>query len=395
MRLPNTLELCGDWGTKLKTDNDFGNSYSKLRKKTFIKGIQITGIAVVIVLIVRSLSYGKLGDVIVDFFVHTLGFDFEKVISIYQAFISGNIEIILAITIIIFMLILFRMLLNSYTKYLDEVISGIEKVSFTNKDKITLSPELRSVEQKLNSLNETLIRQDKEKKEMEQQKNDMLVYLAHDIKTPLTSILGYLSLIEMDKRISNEEKDKYIKIATQKAERLENLINEFFEIAQYSLQNVPLKKENIDLHYMMVQIREEMYPSLANANKSLDMDIPEEMVIWGNPDKLARVFINLIKNAIAYSEDGNVISVVSKEGEDKSTIMVKSRGTISHNDIDSIFDKFSRLNTARSSSTGGAGLGLAISKDIVELHSGHISAVSEDDLTLFIVEIPRDNNPSS
>lgn len=126
--------------------------------------------------------------------------------------------------------------------------------------KIELSPELDFVENKLNTVKNTLEKRQLETQQAEQEKNDLVMYLAHDIKTPLTSIIGYLSLSDEIPDMPNEQKSKYVDITLEKAYSLEKMINEFFEITKYNLQNIPLKEKEIDLYYMLVQITDEFYP---------------------------------------------------------------------------------------------------------------------------------------
>ncbi|MPN11689.1 Signal transduction histidine-protein kinase BaeS [bioreactor metagenome] len=185
-----------------------------------------------------------------------------------------------------------------------------------------------------------------------------------------------------------EQKAKYVGIALEKAYRLEKLISEFFEITRYNLQYVPLNKENINLCYMMVQIADETYPQLAASGKQIQTDIKEDIIVYGDSEKLARVFNNILKNAIAYSDNGSTIYITAQAEPDKVVIRFKNQGTIPQNQLSSIFEKFYRLDTARSSATGGAGLGLAIAKDIISLHGGAIRAQSDNEYTTFSVELP-------
>ena len=150
------------------------------------------------------------------------------------------------------------------------------------------------------------IKADMERKEqylkMEtQKKNDLITYLAHDLKTPLTSVMGYLNLLEDAPDMPLAQREKYTHIARKKAERLDSLIQEFFEITRYNLQNIVLEKENIDLYYMFMQMKEEFYPVLAQKGNKIELKMPEDLQVYGDADKLARVFNNIIRNAVAYS----------------------------------------------------------------------------------------------
>ena len=246
----------------------------------------------------------------------------------------------------------------------------------------------------LNKVKHTLERRALEAQQYEQQKNDLVLYLAHDIKTPLTSVIGYLSLLDEAQDIAQAQRSKYTHIALEKANRLETLVNEFFEITRYNLSNVPLTLKTIDLGYMMVQIVDELYPQLAALGKTVQMNIGDEISVVGDSEKLARVFNNILKNAIAYSEDGGLIEISAEEIAGQTIIRFRNAGTIPEDKLESVFDKFNRLNAARSSSTGGSGLGLAIARDIVRLHGGEISVKSAGGYTVFTVALPDALAPS-
>ncbi len=226
-------------------------------------------------------------------------------------------------------------------------------------------------------------------KEEAARKNDMITYLAHDLKTPLTSVLGYLSLLAEVPDMPAEQKARYVNIALDKAQRLEKLINEFFDITRYNLQQAELEEEEIDLSYMLVQMTDEFYPLLNAHGNTVNLQTNENILIRGDPVKLARVFNNILKNAIAYSYRETVIDVWTECEENEVRICFRNRGkTIPARKLDFIFKKFFRLDEARTSDTGGAGLGLAIAKEIVSLHGGTITAESAEELTTFCVSLP-------
>lgn len=220
-------------------------------------------------------------------------------------------------------------------------------------------------------------------------RNDLVTYLAHDLKTPLTSVIGYLSLLEEAPDMPPEQKGKYTRIALDKAYRLEQLVNEFFEIARYNLQQVKLEKERIDLHYMLVQMTDEFYPLLSARGNTAALEAREDLTVYGDPAKLARVFNNILKNALAYSDPGSEIVITAGQEGGRVVLSFRNRGpAIPADKLSAIFEKFYRLDEARASGTGGAGLGLAIAKEIVEAHGGTISAQSGDGVTTFTVALP-------
>lgn len=221
-------------------------------------------------------------------------------------------------------------------------------------------------------------------------KNDLITYLAHDLKTPLTSVVGYLSLLEEAPDMPEEQKAKYIRITLDKALRLEKLINEFFEITRYNLQQIILEKEDIDLAFMLMQMADEFYPILREHGNRVELRIKDNLTVYGDSEKLARVFNNILKNAIAYSDAGTEITIWVEEDDSDVTIYFRNYGkTIPAQRLDAIFEKFFRLDDARTTNTGGAGLGLAIAKEIVTLHGGTIMADSRDRETTFVVSLPK------
>lgn len=225
-----------------------------------------------------------------------------------------------------------------------------------------------------------------------QRKNDLIAYLAHDLKTPLTSVIGYLSLLTEAPDMPPEQRAKFTGIALEKALRLESLINEFFDITRYNLHEIVLERENIDLGYLLMQLAEEFYPALQAQGKTLAIDCPQELPISGDPDKLARVFNNILKNALAYSCENTRISLTAaKEGQTIRVSVSNFGKTIPKEKLAMIFDKFYRLDDARSTSSGGAGLGLAIAKEIVTAHGGTIGATSENQITTFTVTLPEND----
>ena len=220
-------------------------------------------------------------------------------------------------------------------------------------------------------------------------KNDLITYLAHDIRTPLTSVIGYLSLLDEAPDMPTEQRAKYVHITLDKANRLEKLVNEFFEITRYNLQQIHLEKEQIDLYYMLVQMKDEFYPILSERGNTAVLCADENLTVYGDPAKLARVFNNILKNAAAYSSPNTEILIRAEQRENSVVVTIQNQGpTIPADKLSAIFEKFYRMDEARTSDTGGAGLGLAIAKEIVTLHGGTITAESHENTTAFTVALP-------
>ena len=276
-------------------------------------------------------------------------------------------------------------------RYLDEVVEASEQLARPSDEPIVLPEDMKNVQDELNLVREQALRNAYLAREAEQRKNDLIVYLAHDLKTPLTSVIGYLTLLRDEPQISQELRARYTGIALDKAERLEELVNEFFDITRFNLTTLALEPERINLSRMLEQIASEFLPILAEKELRWRLDIQPGVEIVGDPDMLERVLDNLIRNAVNYSYAQTEIALSLIRLEDRVQIEVRNSGkTIPPDKLERLFEQFFRLDSSRSSATGGAGLGLAIAKEIVERHGGSIQAQSADESIQFTVLLPLD-----
>ncbi|MDR1329967.1 MAG: HAMP domain-containing histidine kinase [Oscillospiraceae bacterium] len=374
---------------KLKSKKRGGRAdYSKIKRRLYLYILIAVIAAVAFVVLLRQLLRGVAGNFIVELLIRGFHLDRQAAMRIYQYTVRNNLEILIYAAVALCFFLLCRIIFSNFMRYFDEVNDGIDALIRGGDAQIELSAEMAFMEQKLNALKRTLEKREQDAKLAERRKNDLVIYLAHDIKTPLTSVVGYLSLLDEAPDMPAEQKARYAHIALDKAYRLERLIDEFFEITRYNLQAITLSKKDFDLYYMLVQMTDEFYPQLSANGKRAAVRASENLTIYGDPDKLARVFNNILKNAIAYSPDNSVIDITAAISGGTATIVFSNAGSIPKDKLASIFDKFYRLDSARSSDTGGAGLGLAIAKEIVVSHGGRIYADSDGKQTSFTVELP-------
>ncbi len=392
---------------------EFGHGFWKRRKKnaaysklTFRIFMQTFAIVILTFLIIFTFYsrfwFRRVGDWIVQFLQDAFHLGREEALNIYKYGLRENSSLIIFGAVAVLFLLLFRVSLSWFVRYFNEIDAGLDRLIQGDNKEISMSPEMAPMEQKLNVLRQALEKRELEAKLSEERKNNLVMYLAHDIRTPLTSVIGYLSLLEEAKDMPMEQREKYVHVTLEKANRLEQLINEFFEITRYNIQEIILEKEKIDLYYMLVQMLEEFYPALEEKGNRAVLHSSEDVCVYGDSVKLARVFNNILRNAIAYSYRDTQIDIFveevygknagdgpAKEKPEKIVVCFRNRGkTIPKEKLSSIFDKFYRMDEARNSDTGGAGLGLAIAKEIVARHGGRIFAESEREQVAFWVELP-------
>lgn len=350
--------------------------------------IALIAFLVVIVLYVLILQQ-RVGNWIVDLLEFFMRIEEEEALLIYYYYFLAFKEVFFSVAMIaVFFFLLWR-LFRWMTQYFKEIDQGIETLLAEEENEIRLSLEMKPFERKLNTVKQTLARRKAEAWLAERRKDDLVMYLAHDIRTPLTSVIGYLNLLEEEPDMSVKQRADYVHITLAKAYRLEKMIDEFFEITRYNLQQIELSKDSIDLYYMLVQLSDELSPVLSAHGNSVVLKADENLTIYADADKLVRVFANIMKNAASYSYPDTEIVITAEKIEEQLTISFQNRGeTIPDEKLALLFDKFYRLDVSRISDTGGTGLGLAIAKEIVSLHGGRICAASENEVNTFSVVLP-------
>ena len=305
--------------------------------------------------------------------------------------IRNRISVIMVLVLVVGYIVIFLHYFEKVLGYLEEVIRATENVYSEREEWISLPSELGEVETQMNQIKQNVMQKERIAREAEQRKNDLVVYLAHDLKTPLTSVIGYLTLLRDERRISEELQEKYLSIALDKAERLEYLINEFFEITRFNLSNITLEKGQVNLSRMLEQLVYEFGPMFREKGLKCDLQTEPELMLCCDIDKMQRVFDNLLRNAVNYSYENSRIQIVVRREEGKIHMTFVNCGpTISEEKLERIFEQFYRLDSARTTKSGGAGLGLAIAKEIVELHGGTIRAFSADEQIVFELLLPNE-----
>lgn len=309
--------------------------------------------------------------------------------NLYEWCVYNKEPIFVFYIIVIFIIALYRFFSNKVNN-IEKLYKSFDSILNEDTQNIELPNEMTKFSEKLNQIKYEYILSTKRAKEAEQKKNDLIMYMAHDLKTPLTSVIGYLSLLNEEKEISKELQNKYIKIALDKSLRLEELTNQFFEITRYNLNGMPINKTNIDLVMLLNQLIEEFYPMLEERHLKIEINKPDTLMYNADGDKLARAFGNLLKNAINYSYENTVITINMSENESDIEIVFKNKGaTIPEYKLEKIFDKFYRGDESRQTNSGGTGLGLAITKEIIELHNGTICAKSNDEMIEFQIILKK------
>lgn len=304
----------------------------------------------------------------------------------FLKFIRNNIYVTIGVLLFIIIIANTLVLVYKLIGFLKETIQATSQILEKPERNVEISKDLVGVQEEMNKLREANNFAKRAAKESEQRKNDLVVYLAHDLRTPLTSVIGYLTLLKEEPQISQEIRSKYTGIALNKAERLEQLIGDFFEITRFNLTSLTMHTENVNVSIMLEQISYEFLPILEKNSLQWNLDIQQNVYAVIDVEKMERVFDNLIRNAINYSFAESTISLCLKAENEVMQIRFTNSGyTISEEKLERIFEPFYRMDSSRASKTGGTGLGLPIAKEIVEVSGGTIKAESGQNQISFCI----------
>lgn len=313
----------------------------------------------------------------------------HELIYILAQLVSNNIYLLLILLWFVDIAVVVLYHWKKLISYVDVMAEAGKQLVSDDDELIRLPIELKETEGQMNQVKQNALRNARLAKEAEQRKNDLIVYLAHDLKTPLTSVIGYLTLLRDEKQISEELREKYLSVSLDRAERLEYLINEFFEITRFNLSQLTIEPSQINLTLMLEQVVYEFKPLLEAKNLQCALKIAPNIKIKCDANKLERVFDNLMRNAVNYSFENTTIEIEAEQKEDGIYLSFANQGNnISQEKLNRIFEQFYRLDDSRATKTGGSGLGLAIAKKIIELHNGTLTASSENERIEFKIYIP-------
>jgi len=368
--------------------------YTRLKLKMLLLVVLGTVIAGAVgIFLLEVVIDGVLQDPFARFFqwaaITLFGQSEESALELYDRYIRANKQEILTVATMVLMLIAFYLAMGRFTRWLDDIRTATRRVVEDHEQPVVLPRELSPIQEDLNAIQRQLRAREEAARESEQRRGDLVAFLAHDLKTPLTSVMGYLTLLKDDPGLTPEQRAKYTGIALDKAKRLEELLGEFFDITRMDLDSTPEQRQPIQLSMLLEQLSDEFYPLFAEKELQCSVEIQHHLVVPGDPDKLARVFDNVLRNAVSYSAPGGRVDIHARSVGRQAEITIRNEGLeIPEGELANIFQKFYRLDAARSSRTGGAGLGLAIAKEIVESHGGTIRAESNGRLTSFVISLP-------
>lgn len=309
-------------------------------------------------------------------------------ISFYNMVRSLKLPFAIVIYAIGIIVIIIRTL-NRSLRYFNKLSNALADPRLIEGGRIVLPEELMISSQQIELLQKKIRDHEQAAVMAEQRKNELVAYLAHDIRTPLTSVVGYLSLLAESPDLPREKRAEFAGIALSKAERLESLVEEFFEITRYNLNAILLERENVDVALFLDQVADEFGIAAKDSDISITTIAPENKQAFIDSSKMARALGNVVKNAISYADPESEVVLSAIVTDDEIVLATTNQGReISPAHLEAIFERFYREDRSRGQSAN-AGLGLAIAREIVEAHGGTIGAESSNGLTTFTIRLPR------
>lgn len=351
--------------------------------------------------VIANIFYSTLVSVLIELFLVTnvslvSGYlEQEGKTNVFTAMITGGDVVIILLYVIIGIAVFtvsFLLLQEKSLKYISRISDAMQNISegdLNTSVEVEGDDEFSTMAANLNKMVEDLKDLMDREREAERTKNELITNVAHDLRTPLTSIIGYLELLSGPTELPEEVKNKYINIAYVKTKRLEKLIEDLFGFTKLNYGKMSMHVASVDVVKLLSQLLEEFYPNFVDKNLSYEFqsNVPAR-VIMADGNLLARLFDNLINNAIKYGADGKRVLVKLNADDEIVTVQVINYGyVIPADELPLIFNKFYRVEQSRSTNTGGTGLGLAISKNIVDMHGGTIDVSSDLSGTVFTVKL--------
>ena len=278
-----------------------------------------------------------------------------------------------------------------YLKYISKSVTNIKTQKYLNPIEIKGRDEIAQLAEDINTMSERLKENYEKEKKQEEAKNELIVAVSHDLKTPLTSIIGYLELLNNDKETFTKDHQEFLKVAYEKSKNLKKLIEELFEYTKLSNNYVKLNKVPFNIAVLVNQIVGEHVLFLSEKNINVEIECTKnELVCEIDMQKFIRVIENLVKNAEKYSYRNSIFKIIMWEDEKNIKLSFINEGdTISKDDLVKIFDEMYRIDKSRNAEIEGSGLGLPISKKIIELHEGRIWAECNGKKINFNIELPK------
>ncbi|AUX11145.1 two-component sensor histidine kinase [Latilactobacillus sakei] len=255
---------------------------------------------------------------------------------------------------------------------------------------LRVNRDLQRVIDSVNTLVDSTVRSMEEERKIEKSKDELITNVSHDLRTPLTSIIGYLGLIEDNQYQTKDELTKYTHTAYVKAQQMKVLVEDLFEYTKVRQTSTPIAKTTFDMEQMLEQLAASFELEAQKKNMQITVKCqPTPLMMEADTEKLGRVFNNLIANALKYGKGGKQIILSAEKVGQEAIIKVSNDGQqIPSDSLNQLFDRFYRVEASRSQETGGTGLGLAITQSIVALHGGYIYADSTPELTSFVIHLP-------